>query len=235
MTSFDWTPIRYRNVIAVLKNRFAGAYAYGKSETRLAIVDGRARKTYGHGKPLEAWEVLLKDHHEGYIDWATSRRNRAQLAAAYGKRRPEVEAAASARCSPAFSLAGAAAGAWRCPTPAGRQERGLSLRQAGIDAGIAALPDVRQRPRRCCHRRGVDARARADGDRGGAGGRRSTWRPSERRRAAELDLQQARYEASLAERYAACDPDNRLIAAQLERSWETALRHGGLCRTARGV
>jgi hypothetical protein len=37
--------------------------------------------------------------------------------------------------------------------------------------------------------------------------------------------QQARYEASLAERrYAACDPDNRLIAAQLEKSWEAALQ-----------
>jgi hypothetical protein len=36
----------------------------------------------------------------------------------------------------------------------------------------------------------------------------------ERRRMVELDLQQARYDASLAERrYAACDPDNRLIAA----------------------
>src|SRR3954452_22820932 len=41
----------------------------------------------------------------------------------------------------------------------------------------------------------------------------------EQRRIVELELQQARYEASLAERrYAACDPDNRLIAAQLERS-----------------
>ena len=31
--------------------------------------------------------------------------------------------------------------------------------------------------------------------------------------------------ASLAERrYAACDPDNRLIAAQLEKNWEAALR-----------
>ena len=30
MTAFDWTPIRYRNVISVLKNPFyAGAYAYG--------------------------------------------------------------------------------------------------------------------------------------------------------------------------------------------------------------
>ncbi len=47
----------------------------------------------------------------------------------------------------------------------------------------------------------------------------------ERRRIVELELQQARYEASLAERrYAACDPENRLIAAQLERSWEAALQ-----------
>jgi hypothetical protein len=50
-------------------------------------------------------------------------------------------------------------------------------------------------------------------------------RVNERRHMVELDLQKARYEASLAERrYAACDPDNRLIAAQLEKSWETALR-----------
>ena len=39
-------------------------------------------------------------------------------------------------------------------------------------------------------------------------------RQAEQRRILELELQQARYEASLAERrYAACDPDNRLIAA----------------------
>ena len=52
----------------------------------------------------------------------------------------------------------------------------------------------------------------------------------EQRRILELELQQARYEASLAERrYAACDPDNRLIAAQLEKSWETALRRVEAC------
>ena len=45
-----------------------------------------------------------------------------------------------------------------------------------------------------------------------------------KQRIVELELQQARYEASLAERrYAACDPDNRLIAVQLENSWEAAL------------
>jgi DNA invertase Pin-like site-specific DNA recombinase len=87
LITFDWRPVRYRNVVAVLKNPFyAGAYVYGKSEKRTAIVDGRARKSYGHGKPPEQWEVLLKDHHEGYIDWATYQRNQAQLAAnAYRK------------------------------------------------------------------------------------------------------------------------------------------------------
>jgi hypothetical protein len=53
----------------------------------------------------------------------------------------------------------------------------------------------------------------------------------ERLRVAELELEQARYEASLAERrYAACDPENRLIAAQLEKSWEAALQRVQACR-----
>ena len=48
----------------------------------------------------------------------------------------------------------------------------------------------------------------------------------------ELELAQARYEATLAERrYAACDPENRLIAAQLEKSWESTLRRVEDCQT----
>src|SRR5258708_2486986 len=55
---------------------------------------------------------------------------------------------------------------------------------------------------------------------------------TEQRRIVELELQQAQYEATLAERrYAACDPDNRLIAAQLEKSWEAALRRVQACQT----
>ena len=53
----------------------------------------------------------------------------------------------------------------------------------------------------------------------------------DRRSIAEMELSQARYDATLAERrYAACDPDNRLIAAQLEKAWETALRRVEACR-----
>ncbi len=53
---------------------------------------------------------------------------------------------------------------------------------------------------------------------------------TDQRRIWELEQQQARYEAGLAERrYAACDPDNRLIAAQLEKNWEAALQRVGQC------
>jgi hypothetical protein len=87
LTSFDGRPIRYRNVISILKNpSYAGVYAYGKSEKRTAVVDGRARKSYDHHKPMAAREVFFKDRHDGYINWAEYERNQALLAGnAYGK------------------------------------------------------------------------------------------------------------------------------------------------------
>jgi len=62
--------------------------------------------------------------------------------------------------------------------------------------------------------------------------RRKMERQAEHRRILELELQQTRYEASLAERrYAVCDPDNRLIAATLEKNWETTVRRDRDCET----
>lgn len=47
---------------------------------------------------------------------------------------------------------------------------------------------------------------------------------SEVHRQAELALTQARYEAGLARRqYDAVDPDNRLVASELERRWNDRL------------
>src|SRR3954463_14144758 len=186
LTTFDWTPVRYRNVIAVLKNPFyAGAYVYGKSEKRTTVVDGRPRKGYGHGRPLEAWEVLLKEHHEGYIGWAEFERNQAQLAANTYGRGGGGEAGRGGRGPPA---GGPAAGARR-PGPA-RRDPGLRalraasgghvhgtspgtsrlpLRPPQPDAGVAALPGVRRSPGRRRHRRGNPPRRGAGGDRGRPG------------------------------------------------------------------
>jgi hypothetical protein len=110
MTTFDWTPIRYRNVISVLKNPFyAGAYAYGKSVNRTRIVDGRARKTYGHYRPLRDCEILLKEHHEGYIDWEEFERRHNSPPTRMVARMVRSPAAAAAPCSAAFWCAAAAA------------------------------------------------------------------------------------------------------------------------------
>ena len=47
----------------------------------------------------------------------------------------------------------------------------------------------------------------------------------EQRQALALEVEQARYEARLAaRRYEAVDPDNRLVAAELEARWNGALQ-----------
>src|SRR5216683_3478274 len=234
-TSFDWRPIRYRNVISVLKNPFyAGAYAYGKSEKRTEIIDGRARKSYGHRKPLEEWEVLLKDHHECYIDWAEFERNQKQLAVnAYGKlggaksgrggRALLAGLLSCGRCGRRLvvSYSGRPPGqpVYRCDRP----NLMLGLPRCFTFGGLRVDAAVARELLRALEPMAIEAAVEA--------GRRYMEARSEQQRIVELELQQARYEASLAERrYAACDPDNRLIAAQLEKSWEAALRRVEMCQ-----
>ena len=108
----------------------------------------------------------------------------------------------------------------------------LPVRQAEPAAWVAALLQLRRQ----AHRRdnpaemlravapiAIEAAAEAE--------RMLRDEDKHRRRIAELELQQAQYDASLAERrYAACDPDNRLIAAQLEKAWEAALQRVEICR-----
>ena len=49
---------------------------------------------------------------------------------------------------------------------------------------------------------------------------------NEKRRSLELALQKARYEASRIERqYQATEPENRLVASELEKRWNHALTH----------
>jgi hypothetical protein len=55
-----WKLPVYSNIRAILTIPiYAGAYAFGKTETRTHIVNGRARKTVGHPKPRCEWTVLI--------------------------------------------------------------------------------------------------------------------------------------------------------------------------------
>ena len=234
LTSFEWRPIRYRNVISILKNPFyAGVYAYGKTEKRTTIVDGRARKSYGHRKPMDTWEVFIKDHHEGYISWAEYERNQVVIAGNAYSRVGDTKSGRGGRALLAGLISCARCGRrlgvvytgrrprpiYRCKQPNAQlgQRHCLSVAGKRIDEIIAAEM-LRAVAPMAIEAAEEAERMMRDGD-------------QDRRRIAELELQQAQYNASLAERrYAACDPDNRLIAAQLEKAWETALRRVESCR-----
>lgn len=227
LVNFDWTPIRYRNVISILKSPFyAGAYVYGKSEKRTSLVDGRVRTTYKHRKPFDQW-AILQDHHEGYIEWAEFQRNQKLLAAnAYGKAGgvksgrggrallPGLLSCAGCGCRLVVAYSGHySSPIYRCVRPhqmLGRP-RCLTFGAKRVDTAIAGELLLAISPL------AVEAALQAE--------HRYMEQQREQERIVELELQQARYEASLAERrYAACDPDNRLIAAQLEKSWEVTLQ-----------
>jgi hypothetical protein len=81
-----WVDASYHAIHQVLSNpAYAGAYAYGRTrrETKLDG-SGVPQKRMRH-LPQSEWQVLIKEHHEGYIDWRTFEANRVRLA---GNTRP---------------------------------------------------------------------------------------------------------------------------------------------------
>lgn len=178
--------------------------------------------------------MLIRDHHAAYIDWAEYERNQMLLAAnAYGRAGGQKSGRGGrallagmltcGRCGRglAVAYAGAPPGrpTYRCDRPNLMLglPRCLSFGGSRVDAAIAS------EILRVVEPMAIEAALEAE--------RMHREGEAERRRVAELDLQQSEYDASLAERrYAACDPENRLIAAQLEKHWEAALRRVEACR-----
>ena len=80
-----WIEPVYPRIFGILKNpTYAGVFVWGRNHTRSSIVDGRARKTRGHARPQEQWEVTIPNHHEGYITWEEFMRNQQQIRANAG-------------------------------------------------------------------------------------------------------------------------------------------------------
>ena len=220
-----WRLPVYPTVHHMLTNPvYAGAYAFGRRTARVTIENGRKRVVRSMQRDWRSWEVLIRDHHEGYISWAEFERNQQLIADnTNGKRfmsRGAVRPGEAllpglfrcARCGKklhvrygqthryecvgAFNQLAAA----RCITFGGmRVDRVLAkevldrLQPLGVEAALAV----------------IDARSQ---------------RRSEKKGQLELALQQARYEAARAQRqYDAADPENRLVAGELERRWNERL------------
>ena len=218
-TTVLWKLPVYSTIWGILTNPFyAGAYAYGRRGVRTQIVDGRARKSKGHAKPRSEWSVLIRDHHPGYVDWDQYERIQALHAANnFMKSNGETKAGRGGRAL--------LSGMMRCRR-CGHMMYVSYLGKGGIipryDCTAAHL---RQGERRCLSFSGlwVDqavAKEVLQAISGNAveaaleAAEQMEQRRLELRQALTLELEQALYEARLAERrYEAVDPDQRLVAA----------------------
>jgi Recombinase/Recombinase zinc beta ribbon domain len=217
-----WRLPAYNTVHNILTNPiYAGAYAFGRTTSKVSIENGRNRVRRGARRPISECDVLIKDHHEGYISWEEFERNQHVIAdnamskgSAIGKgavRKGEVLLAGLLRCGYCgrklhvhyssnigrYTCYGARAnhGTRRC----------TSIGSVKIDAVVKGLKPF-----------GIDAAVKAI--------EAQSQEKTEAQRQHELALQQARYEPCHARRhYDAVDPANRLVADELERRWNAAL------------
>src|ERR1700682_3543776 len=64
----------------ILRNPFyAGAYVSGRRPVTTLLVDGRLEKRQSAMRPAEECRVFMRDHHAGYIHWATYEENRRMM------------------------------------------------------------------------------------------------------------------------------------------------------------
>jgi hypothetical protein len=223
-----WRLPAYNIVHNILTNPiYAGAYAFGRTKSRVSVEGGRKRIRRGVQKPMAEWDVLIKDHHAAYINWDEFERNLAVIANnATGMSSELARGAARAgelllpgllRCGHCgrklhvhysgklgrYNCYGARTnhGAARC----------ISISGLSIDAAIS------NEVLRVLEPLGIEAALKA------IKAQSSTTTAAERQ--LELSLQQARYDAAHARRqYDAVDPANRLVAGELERRWNEALQ-----------
>jgi DNA invertase Pin-like site-specific DNA recombinase len=222
-----WRLPAYNIVHNILTNPiYAGAYAFGRTKSRVSLEDGRKRIRRGVQKPMAEWDVLIKDHHAAYITWDQFERNLAVIANnATGMSSELARGAARAgelllpgllrcgHCGRKLHVHYSKLGRYNCY--GARTNHGaarcISISGLSIDAAIS------NEVLRVLKPLGFEAALRA------IEAQSSTTTAAECQ--LELSLQQARYEAAHARRqYDAVDPANRLVAGELERRWNEALQ-----------
>ena len=227
-----WTEPTYHAVHNVLTHpAYAGAYTFGRSRQQRLVRDDGTFRIRRRVLPQDQWEVLIKDHHEGFIDWDTYQANQAKIAQNI---RPAAHQPGTGAVREGCALCQGLATCGTCgrklavyyegnhkATPGyyctgtgnmvdGRGTRhlrvgGVAIDQAVTSAFLAALEPVALQ---AC----LEAARQLEQGHDAA---LEQWR---------RQVEQARYQAAKAERrYQAVDPDNRLVARGLEAAWEKAL------------
>lgn len=219
-----WARATISSVASILKNpAYAGAFVYGRTRMRTPAREGALKAKAP--RPMDEWRIVVKDRYPTYIDWPTYekigaiiRDNRAEYMRIKTRGAPRNGElllhgiAWCARCGHKMFVRYKGGGQYVCNhlrsnegLPTCQEMRAARIDKAVADVFLTALApaelDALSKARRAQHQ--VDSALRAS---------------------AERDLERKRYAAALAERqFNQVDPDNRLVAAELERRWEAAL------------
>jgi DNA invertase Pin-like site-specific DNA recombinase len=213
----------------MLKNPcYAGAFAYGKTAARTRIEEGRARQGSRYQKSQSEWKVLLVGHHPGYISWEEYLENQKRLEANVASYEGESSGAAKlgaallsgllrcGRCGRKLQVVYSGTSG-RVPRYVCRGDRGdresnrcltvgsLRLDRAVVQSVLTAIQPA-----------GIEAAAKLR--------ECAQIEDEEKRKVLELALERARYEEKRARRqFDAVEPENRLVASELEARWNAAL------------
>ncbi len=222
-----WGALDVSRALQILHNpRYAGAFAYGR--TRIAF-NAQLRPVQREVRQQD-WPVLIREAHEGYIDWSEFERNqhklRQNLGFSLGERGSmprEGNALLQGRllCGQCGSrmrvhyenLSGQLRPYYRCTEE--------TVRRAGkpcqwvhglaVDEAVGALLLQTVAPA------AIEVALAVQDEIAQRIEQAAAWR--------QALLERARYEAELARRrYAKVDPDNRLVADALEAEWNQRLR-----------
>ncbi|MDP9258122.1 MAG: recombinase family protein [Actinomycetota bacterium] len=226
-----WVTPTYHQVHSVLENPvYAGAYAFGKTRRERYVDEHGQPRTRIRRLPQPDWDVLIWNHHPGFIDKTTFDSNRERIAANTRPRAHEPGGAVRegsallqgiavcGRCGRKLKVHyqgrhGRQSPAYHCPSSVLVEGRGrwclrvggAQIDQAVADALLAALTPA-----------GIKAAlAAAEALEHDHDAALSQWR---------LQVERAQYQAERAERrYRQVEPEHRLVARGLERDWEQAL------------
>ena len=224
-----WKLPGYTTVHRILTNPvYAGAYAFGRTGSRTYLENGRKRVVRGFRRERDEWEVLIRDHHDGYITWTEYERNQkvvgdnanCQGAMVRGSiRKGEALLAGLLRCGHCgrklhVGYSGTQGNIVRYQCRGAHINHGnelcISFGGLRVDRAVGEVVLHVLKPL------GIEAALKAIEDRQRAS--------CEVLRQAELALEAARFEEKHARRqYDAVDPDNRLVAGELERRWNERL------------
>src|SRR4051794_12849717 len=222
-----WRRPSYRSIYHLITNPvYGGAYTYGKTEQVLRYVAGEARH-HSRRKPQEQWLALIPHTHEGYISWEESE----EIRSAIRENSLRVEQPGAAKKG-----AGLLTGLLRCR----RCGRKLTVRYTGSQhevlrytcnrgwldhgeprciafGGVPVDDTISKQVLAAVQPAAIEAALLASEE--------QIQHQDDAIAALERDLEAARYAAQRTQRqYDAADPENRLVAGELERRWNQALQ-----------